>query len=191
MRAHSPHAAKVNTGRTVRLNLSLAICLLDFRIFHFGFLDFGIFKNNIDVQQLPSTQCMHPSPQGGPPQGSPVPAAARSPPGSGARPAIGQPVRLRQRMAAEAGPAEPDAVPTARRARRAGPPSAAAMHAPVAKERQQISWEITNQIPGRFWNADQVPAPFAAPSGLDKRMATLHPTIRAGGDQVDLARHPN
>ena len=94
-------------------------------------------------------------------------------------------------MAAEAGPAEPDAVPTARRARRAGPPSAAAMHAPVAKERQQISWEITNQIPGRFWNADQVPAPFAAPSGLDKRMATLHPTIRAGGDQVDLARHPN
>ena len=91
-------------------------------------------------------------------------------------------LEMRQ-LAAEAGPAEPDAVPTARRARRAGPPSAAAMHASVAKQRQQISWEILN--------ADQVPAPFAAPSGLDKRMATLHPTIRAGGDQFDLARHLN
>ena len=91
-------------------------------------------------------------------------------------------LEMRQ-LAAEAGPAEPDAVPTARSARRAGPPSAAAMHASVAQQRQQISWEI--------WNADQVPAPFAAPSGLDKRMATLYPTIRAGVDKIDLARHLN
>ena len=57
--------------------------------------------------------------------------------------------------------------------------------------------------PECWWNADHVPAPFClaarrslnmkgspcwiavfGPSGLEKRMATLHPCIRARGDQL-------
>jgi hypothetical protein len=57
--------------------------------------------------------------------------------------------------------------------------------------------------PSHIWNADHVPLPFcvnlkrslnpkgepcwiavAGPSGLDKRQATIHPCIRADGDQV-------
>ena len=57
--------------------------------------------------------------------------------------------------------------------------------------------------PDRIWNADHIPAPFCVnlkrslnpkaqpcwiavvgPSGLDKRQATIHPTLRAGGEQI-------